>query len=539
MSVLLKDRLVKTLVDEIASGAHVEKARFLPRRRIEKIWNVSNKTAHGALGWLREKGVLYRANRKLTLLAPGAIRTCRRLRRFLPAEPLPPALPHSGWAEDETPASDSTPRADALLCEHLVKSLLIEITSGAYPPRQRFLSRRAIEKMWKISASTVERARSALVARNILCQLNPRITALAPGAVERACLLLEQLPFSALPPPANWKTRRNRLLHGEDHPRGYRLGVVYSGPDIDPVTLDLDTETRSPQDLNEQLVGKRHLIAFLREANRHFCETLFFRNHGPDNIEEVLEIIVRRRVEGVAFIEMRRNDANEKLISLLKERGISVVTAFDNYNGLADASIECNETAAGYAAMKLLLEHGHRDLLLLVGKGDKPFLDRRREGAMACLAAMGLRKETRIREMTTGSGIDPAPRLRSLLKRKSNWPTAMLVVDTIQLHKLDRALWQSKVRIPQDISVVACGARGHQWKWYPLPDIMERDHCVMGEAAARQLIRLVHGEPVERALQLETPYFPRGTVDRPRESKAKKPSATRTSADGSGITVMA
>ena len=55
---LLRDRLLATLLQEIAAGKIVEGERFPPRRTLEKVWGVSKETASFAIRHLQRHGLV-------------------------------------------------------------------------------------------------------------------------------------------------------------------------------------------------------------------------------------------------------------------------------------------------------------------------------------------------------------------------------------------------------------------------------------------------------------------------------------------------
>ncbi len=522
MRVLRKDQLICSLLEEVAGGSHPEGERFIPRRRIEAIWGVSNNTAVAALSYMVAEKILVRVNRKLTVLAPGGLARARVA--LSKQSSLATSLARSGRATDPladgaTASGPDHPNFKPLRSEHLAKSLLVELASCAYVEGGKFLSVREIQRLWGISRPTVERARHWLSSRGLLCFKNPRVVIIQPGAANRACLLLEQMTFASLPPPDNWNLHRNRILHGKEIAGGYRLALIHDRSRVDPMRLHQLAGSVGNRELSDQLFGQRDLVAFLCEAKRHSCTTrLLYDDGSTDGAEALVETMVETGVQGVAIMELRRSRAVEPLLAALKRRGISVVSSMNSFGGLSDASIECNETAAGYAAMKVLLDHGHRDILVVdKDQTDSFFLDRRREGAAACIADNGLAVETRMRYCKIGSDGSRARVIRALFNDRDDWPTAILMLDTVPLRKIDDILHRLGVRIPQDVSVIACGPRGFKSKIYGYPDVMDHDRAEMGTAVASALIAMIHGDPVQKTLQMPLPYIKRGTVQRVKE----------------------
>lgn len=528
MKTLKRQELVTSLLEEIATGVHLENQKFLPRRRVEHLWSVSNRTAHTALGILVREGVLTRATRKTTLLAPGGIRKARALLSTLPNNPglAIGGATALGRAKAKLASPSNRTPCKALLHEQLVKSLLLEIAGGGHRENQRFFSRRGIQRMWKVSGFTAEKAKSMLIAWGVLGRRNGKFDVLLPDAITRACLLLDKMPFAALRPPDTSKTKRNRIWHGRERMGGYRLALIHDGAHYDASILHGVAREMTVRELSDQLHKLRHLVAFIREANEYSCETLVFRDDGhPETASRLLDKIIAKRVEGAAIMELRRLPSADLLAEGMKRIGLTFVTGLDNFDGMADAAIECNETAAGHAAMKILLGHGHRDILLVnKNSRDEPFLSRRRDGAMACLANSGRLSKARIRYRVVSAKEGGGQSLRPVFgPNKSTWPTAVLLLDTRTLKAADEVLREAGAKIPKDLSLIACGPRGYKSSWIGSFDVIDRDRAVLGAETARQLIRMIYGQAVPKAVQLETPYLCRGTVGKPSSRRRRKP----------------
>lgn len=514
-------RLVKALTSEVARGLHLEQRRFLPRRRIEMLWGVSSWTADAALQFLIQAKVLKRAGRKRIVVGSRGIARARAVLEELPAQLGP--LQRSELPAERDPGatgrdgSAPAPGADYLIYERLIKSLLLEIASGDYRVNRSFLARREIQLRWKVARSTVERAREELVARRILSATGGRIYRVRPRAVARACILLDQTPAPPLPPPSTLGARRNRLIHGEEQAAGYRLALVHIKTNLNAREVLRAARETPLEELNDKLYGRRDFASFVREAEMCACTTSFILDDGsPEAQRRILRRFVRTRYDGVAFFHPERSPNTRTLVAYLRSRGVPVLTAQEHLNETPDVSIECNETAAGYTAMKVLLEHGHRDILLISKEPKQELLvERRLEGVRACLRTSGVKGETRIRKVIASSTPNPGL-LDGIFSDRTDWPTAILALDNHPFLAIENALYEAGVRIPRDLSLIVCGPRGFKPEHYGAPDVIDRDRTEVGALSARNLIRMIHGDPVPKTYQLENRYFPRGTVRKPR-----------------------
>ncbi len=506
-------RLAKSMLIEIVDGRHLPNRRFLTRRRVESTWGVSNRTADAALGRLIDDGVLLRVSRKETILAPDCSTRARDLMQQLPPIAALPVQMSDHLRKRGDDCGELQQRGiRGLKYERLAVSLLMEIAGGSPMP-----SRRATEHRWNVSRATVERAQSELFALGVTKRDPQGRIGLRAGAMTRACLLIAQLPFKPLPIPHSWKSRRNQKLYGEMPSGGYRLVVFHPGYPIDPATLAEAANSLSLNDLEPRLHPKRDLVGFLHTATQLGCQTYFADNNGSaDAVERFHQLLTAVGADGAAIINPQKYSTSESLVAGLRRQGLSFITVLNHCGTLADASVECNDAASGYAAMKVLLEHGHRDILLISKPPNRSdyFLRCCENGVMACLADSGLAETVRLRKRSADRNHIEANRsmLEPIFRDRDSWPTAMLFLDTMPFIGADCVMAEYGVRVPQDISVIACGPPAHKSPIYGLPDVMERNRTELGVAAAHQLVRLIRGFPVPRTLQMQMPYIRRGTV---------------------------
>ena len=511
--------LVQSLLAGIAEGLYVENRRFVPRRRIEAGWGVSNKTAVRALDFLAANGFLQKKNRKLIVLAADSKRRARVVLRALATPAAPFAIRDVEKAPEVSSrnrAGTRRPQQQTLLHERLVKSLLVEIAGGAGSRGRRFLSLRTIRKAWGVSNSTAELARSVLLEQRILRRINSRLTGVAANAADNAALLLAKLPDSALPPPGTWKTKRNRHLYAYQRPGGYRLAVIHPKPeDIDIGKLAAMAASPSFRQLNARMFGQRDLVAFLHEAMRHQSGTQFFRDDGtPETARDIVGRLLKEKFDGVAIFEKAKFASREVFFDGLRSKGVPTITVYNNFDGLADASVECNEASAGYTAMRVLLDAGHADVLVIHGRREILLFGPRHEGAMACFTDRGTAAGRRLRTLGFDSRNQFSRSFEAIFSSKTDWPTAILALDVALLRHVDPVLRKYRVRIPDAVSLIACGPAGWRADFIGNPDVMDHDMVALGRRAALHLIKLVRGDPVPRCYLLPSRYVRRGTVGR-------------------------
>lgn len=526
MNTHLHQRLAKSLLLDIASGWRTLEPRFPSRRRIEQTWGISRPTVESALRFLAEKKILQRRPSGSHVLTSDARRRARRLIRqmkfpALPAAATDPNADHlSGALFPGQAMAFSRQTMHVPLVEHLVKSLLVELASGAYQPGERFLSRRNVEQMWRVSSASASNAMHALRRNGLLIPARKSAAQVAPRAVRNAQLILSQLSVPGLPSPETWQSRRNKLL-GKPAAEGYRLAAILDEP-MNWTKLVEVTPEWTVEDSRTKILNQWHLLSFLREANRRFCEVTFLHDdQSPDSWPTLLEAVDRGRFDGVAVFQRQKFFPRRPLLHDLKKRGIPVLTAMDDCEGEADASVEFNNAAAGYDAMRILLEQGHRNIFILLGNPWMPHHRAKYDAALACVRDRGLQGEVRVRHCAVTPAKRALRKVQTLLANPKDRPTAIFCTVVGHLNNISPALKQAGLRIPRDLSAIGIGSAYTHPKDFGPVDLLEKNLALLGKTAAEQLIDLVHGRPIERTTQLQMPYLRRGSVTAPRARRPK------------------
>lgn len=489
-----------------ATDTSQPRLNFASRREIEARWGVSRPTAERALRCLVAAGILERRDRRVFEVAPdGRVSAGAWLRAKAASIPaLTPIV-----------ATNSENVLRAPLENYLLKTLLLELASGAYPPGGRFLSRRRIMRLWKVPGNTARKALDRLRKDQLLISGHSRLFIVTPEAERKASVLLGRLTLPPLPPPDTWHNRRRRML-SRSEAKGCRLAVVHDIRQVsDSMIRDLE-EQFPPLDQTPRLHARRHLVAFLRTANRFFCETTFLcDSNREENTDQLVKTLVHGNFDGVALFHRRFSTPNPKVVEELKHRGIPMVTVLDRGGAQTELSINSNEVAGGYQAMRVLLGLGHRDILIMNGRENYSFIQRRNEGVELCLRDSGLGDHLRIRVCDGSADHKAARNARRFFRRASDRPSAILLLSLHVWPEVGEALHRMRVRIPGDLSVIGCGDARVVSPHYGPPDAVVRDVAELASQGARQLIRLIHAERLPPITLVLMPYLDRGTVGPP------------------------
>lgn len=513
---LLRERLLEALLREITDGNLKEGQRFPPRRTLENTWGVSKETLAHATAWLQGQGLIEKTNRKTIVVAAGALAAARKLAASRSKGRLRrPALARKTEGESVLTKGATGPQTlnregSTFLHAQLVKSLLVELASGTYGEDSPFLTRRKVATLWRVSKSTADRAWMELTRSGLIRQVTLRRWLVCPGAMNRACLLLAEQPQPALPPPKTWQSRRNRILQGDGRPEGYRLLAIHDDGNI--THEDLARICFLVAHPVREMPGRHHLAFFQQEIARNFCEADYFYDDGSPSARDLLqEHLASGQYHGVAVFRNNLFHSRQSLFRQVAALQLPVAAVLSHCEGEADVSIDCNDVQGGFTAMRVLLEKKHRRILVLAGDLDRPFLQRRLEGVMDCVRRMDLKGEVSLEVVPTPDAASASRGLARALRRRHP-PGALLFLWNKQLQDCDRVFDRLRPLVPRQISVIACGAIIFRTRLFGIPDTVLWDAEEIGRIAARQLLGLVHGDPIQRAIQLEMPYIKHGTV---------------------------
>lgn len=522
LKTLRRDQLVKSLLREIATGAH--RGKFYSRRRIGRIWPVSRPTIEAAVERLIELNILScpgprslaptdsASERAGEILQTPAMAKVPQLHDRTPVKRHGPQHQEPLWTHrGDLPLDEKAP-----LYEHLVKSLLIEVASGAHPENGRFLSRQKIQKMWRVSGATARVATRFLLNQGLIEKHNARLHFVRTGATQKARLMLNKVTLPGLPARSQWWNKRARIL-GPRRSEGYRIAAILDEPRIYWDSINTLRKNWTLTDSRTQINAQWYVFSFMQEAYRHFSEITFFHDDGStEKLQTILKKISEGDFDGVAVFQRKLFFPRKPLLSELKRRGIPVLTVLDDCEGNADVSVDFNETAAGYLGIKILLEKGHRRILFLCRGESDPADQQRMTGATACIDDLGLSGEVHLRKLPFSRNHQPKRALAQILRRPATRPTAVFSSDMLFIVQAEKTFLNAGLRVPEDLSIITTGSAYTKPQIYRPPDLLERNLAKLGQTAARKLIQMMEGKPVERTVQVTVDYLPRGTVKRVR-----------------------
>jgi len=198
----------------------------------------------------------------------------------------------------------------------------------------------------------------------------------------------------------------------------------------------------------------------------------------------------------------------------LERLRLPLVLADAHFEGVATDCVTLDSRQGSLAAVRHLLELGHREIGLVTSPrvADNP---ERWEGFRAGLAAAGLDPD-RAFVRSCEAGREQGHRLmKEALAGGVRLPSALYVWCGPVAGGIAGALRESGVRVPQDVSVVACASRRFM-RWFPEITAVVADGVAVGTKAVELLHRRIEDpEARPQTVRLPMPLEVRASSGRP------------------------
>ncbi len=387
------------------------------------------------------------------------------------------------------------------LHERLTRSLLEEMASGSWRDGQRFLSVRDIIRRWHVSQPTVRTSLRTLEALGLLAPAPRSGSFLQRDFQQKAQVLLRRNRTPSVCPPLHLE-QKARLL------RGVRGGKI---------ALLLETKAAAPQAAYTELPPR--LGTSVRECAEAFMkegqpfEVHFFLYHdNPDHAAWVRQQLEVGGFEGAAVFCRSSHRVVEPILTPLVQRRLPIVMMYDDCQGLPVHSVNLNNVGLGYDAIRKLYALGHRKVTVLVRKGALKLHKARLKGCLLAEAEGGC-PGLRLTVLHMGREAPLSRQVRRHFASKPSRPTAVFACESGLAEQLAPFWKQVGLTIPEDLSLLICssktGVRGIE---VPLDAMSLKMGRRIGRTAARQLLRMQAGEPLEKTVLLDVRHVRRGST---------------------------
>jgi LacI family transcriptional regulator len=249
--------------------------------------------------------------------------------------------------------------------------------------------------------------------------------------------------------------------------------------------------------------------------NQHGYHTIFCNSdEDPQREDEYLRLLSARQIDGLIITPT--GVYSERLLRLA-EVGTPIVLLDREAPGIEAPLVNVDNEGGAYRAIRYLIELGHRQIAVLMGMATISTLHARLNGCRRALQESGMtlaeefivRADPRfygttpagngavVRPATNNQMTPSAFEMLGKLLASPNRPSAVFVTNNQMTLGTLYALREHGLRCPEDISLVSFD--DHDWAplFTPPLTVVRQPTYRLGQLAARLLMRLINGEPVE------------------------------------------
>ncbi len=221
----------------------------------------------------------------------------------------------------------------------------------------------------------------------------------------------------------------------------------------------------------------------------------------PEIESTAIDLLFTHRVEGIIYATMYHRPVI--LPAALRDIPVMLLDCFVEDRRLP--SVVPDEFGGGYAAVKHLLEKGHRRIGFVNHRANIPASIERLEGYKAALLDYGVQFDPELVSYIEGHSDNGYPGARQLLKDE-NRPTALFCFNDRSAMGAYDAIRNMNLRIPEDVAVVGFDNQeiiaAHL---YPPLTTMELPHYQMGAWAVQKLVEMIADPEQKEPVQYKMP----------------------------------
>ena len=266
-------------------------------------------------------------------------------------------------------------------------------------------------------------------------------------------------------------------------------------------------------------VGNPFFTGIIRAMERMITEAgytmvLHQIQSGEDELRAGAELARSKRLLGLILLGGCFDYTPEQTASL----GVPFVcctytNSFGTLEGNDYSSVSIDDEQAAYRAVRLLTDHGHRKIgVILESVRDHSISQLRYKGYCQALQDAGIPLDPELVEETvTYEMADGYAGMERLLKRRRDLTAVFAISDAMAVAAM-KALHDHGKRVPEDCSVVAIDGIDMSAYFVPTLTTLVQPQQELGENSVRILVDMIEGRAGNCHLQLETQVRQGGSV---------------------------
>lgn len=183
-------------------------------------------------------------------------------------------------------------------------------------------------------------------------------------------------------------------------------------------------------------------------SKRDYAVFLCNSDESATKEERYVNVLIQQQVRGVLITPA---DMKSDRLEVMRDRGISVALLDREIKGRKQCSVSVDDVHGGQIAIEYLAGLGHKNIAWVCGPESIPQVADRGAGVAKAAKVAGSKIETiRVSLMNATNGEEAARRILEL----DMLPTAIFCANDLLALGVMRALLASKVRIPEQVSVL-------------------------------------------------------------------------------------
>ena len=266
-------------------------------------------------------------------------------------------------------------------------------------------------------------------------------------------------------------------------------------------------------------VGNPFFTGIIRAMERMITEAgytmvLHQIQSGEDELRAGAELARSKRLLGLILLDGCFDYTPEQTASL----GVPFVcctytNSFGTLDRMEYSSVSIDDEQAAYRAVRLLTDHGHRKIgVILESVRDHSISQLRYKGYCQALQDAGIPLDPELVEETvTYEMADGYAGMERLLKRRRDLTAVFAISDAMAVAAM-KALHDHGKRVPEDCSVVAIDGIDMSAYFVPTLTTLVQPQQELGENSVRILVDMIEGRAGNCHLQLETQVRQGGSV---------------------------
>ena len=188
------------------------------------------------------------------------------------------------------------------------------------------------------------------------------------------------------------------------------------------------------------------------EARRQGFFILTGSAPAADEIQQLLDEMLNRRVDGLLVLNPRDDERYRYLLPLAKE-GLPIVYLKNSPKDEPVSSVVCDDKNGGYQAVSYLVELGHTSIATILGPENEECTLDRLDGYHQALRDAGIETDPKLITAGDWTAKSGGQAVQQLLQSKRSFSAIFAQNDRMAVGAI-RALREAGLIVPQDISVI-------------------------------------------------------------------------------------